>query len=145
MNQKDREHFLALSETELFARCLWGESRGEPIDGMVAVAAVIKNRVNGKTWYGVTLKNVILKPWQFSCFLPGDPNFERLKVGPSGKIFDQCKVIAELSTNNLLTDNTMSSTHYHVASMKNPPKWANMPDQMVFKRQIANHKFYEEI
>ncbi len=144
MNQNDREHFLALSEMELLARCLWGEARGEPMEGVRAVVNVIQNRVRGKSWYGVTLKNVILKPWQFSCFNDNDPNFEKLKAGPIGEVFGRCLFIAELSVKGLITDNTDGSTHYHVVTMRFPPKWSTS-DSMFYKKTIGNHKFYEEI
>lgn len=144
MNQEDHEYFIALSDLELLARCIWGEARGEPVEGKVAVAAVIKNRIKGVARYGVTLKSVILKPWQFSCFLPKDPNFDLIRTGIPGKTFNHCKFVAGLSLKGLLVDNTRGATHYHVADMEHPPNWSKSK-QMFFKRQIGNHKFYEEI
>jgi len=59
---------------EYMARTLWGEARGESEEGQVAVGHVIKNRVEKKTWYGKTIKDVCLKKWQFSCWNENDPN-----------------------------------------------------------------------
>ena len=41
-----------LTDTEVFAKTLWGEARGEGIIGMLAVACVIKNRINRPGWWG---------------------------------------------------------------------------------------------
>ncbi len=63
-----------LTEPQLLARCIWGEARGEPIQGKLAVAHVVLNRVKAQSYYGKTIRDVILKPWQFSCFNENDPN-----------------------------------------------------------------------
>lgn len=55
------------------ARTLWGEARGEPIEGQVAVAWVIRNRADGARFAGQLLgregavAHVCLTLWQFSC------------------------------------------------------------------------------
>lgn len=41
---------------------------------MQAVANVIMNRVNRGGWYGASIKDVVLKPYQFSCWNATDPN-----------------------------------------------------------------------
>ena len=56
------------------AKTIWGEARGEGARGMQAVANVIMNRVNRGGWYGASIKDVVLKPYQFSCWNATDPN-----------------------------------------------------------------------
>lgn len=70
--------FLALTNDQILAVCLYGEARGEPREGKIAVASVIKERVHRGGWYGEGYHGVILKPKQFSCFNTGDPNFPKL-------------------------------------------------------------------
>jgi len=64
-----------LSEIALLTLCIWGEARGENLMGKIAVGCVVRNRViNEHSSY----KEEILKPYQFSCFNEGDPNFIKI-------------------------------------------------------------------
>lgn len=67
-----------LADDQLLALTIYGESRGEPREGRIAVGTVILERVDNRDWDGKTIKEVCLMPYQFSCFLPGDPNFKLL-------------------------------------------------------------------
>ncbi|MBR5145040.1 MAG: peptidoglycan-binding protein, partial [Clostridia bacterium] len=49
----------------LMARAVYGEARGEPYQGKVAVAAVILNRVHNKDFPN-TVSGVIYQPWAFT-------------------------------------------------------------------------------
>ena len=56
------------------ALTVWMEARGEPFDGKVAVARVIRNRM-AQHWYGRgDVIDIVLQPMQFSCWNSGDPN-----------------------------------------------------------------------
>lgn len=62
--------------SNVLARMLvYGEARGESVIGQLAVLAVAMNRAARK---GVTLKDVILKPFAFSSFNHDDPNRDKL-------------------------------------------------------------------
>ncbi len=52
-------------DTDLIARCVWLEARGENYDGQVAVAEVILNRVASDS-YPDTIEGVIWQPGQFT-------------------------------------------------------------------------------
>ncbi|WP_353894328.1 cell wall hydrolase [Proteinivorax hydrogeniformans] len=52
-------------ERELLAKAVHSESRGEPFEGQVAVAAVIFNRVESSEFPN-TIEGVIFEPWAFS-------------------------------------------------------------------------------
>lgn len=67
-----------MPDTEILARTLWGEARGEGFVGMLAVACVIKNRASKPRWWGTDTRSVCLKPFQFSCWLQNDPNRTKL-------------------------------------------------------------------
>src|SRR5258708_18614543 len=63
-----------LSDLEIVARTVWGEARGEGVDGWVAVSWVIKNRAGHPGWWGRDLKSVCLKRAQFSSWNIDDRN-----------------------------------------------------------------------
>lgn len=57
----------------LLARCVYAEARGEPYTGMVAVAAVVLNRVRDSRFPN-TISGVIYQPWAFSSVDDGQIN-----------------------------------------------------------------------
>jgi N-acetylmuramoyl-L-alanine amidase len=132
---------LTLSDKDLDAavRTVFGEARGEPFEGQVAVCWVIRNRAewHPPEWWGHTVETVCYHPQQFSCFNPDDPNR---------------KVIDALSSNNLLylengvvrpvmagqiPDPTEGATHYH--AIGSTPKWIEGRQPTV---TIGKHVFY---
>lgn len=67
-------------DLNVLAQTIWGEARQDGAKGMIAVGNVIKNRVAAnKKMFGQGIRGVALKPKQFSCWNPGDPNREKLK------------------------------------------------------------------
>lgn len=74
----------------LLALTLYGEARGEPIDGKKAVAWVVRNRMAAAArrvaergskhplFGDGTVGGVVLKPYQFSCWNKGDPNLRKM-------------------------------------------------------------------
>lgn len=131
-----------LTEPQLLARCIWGEARGEPIQGKLAVAHVVLNRVKAQSHFGKTIRDVILKPWQFSCFNQNDPNLAKiLGLNANNPDLAYCQAVADIA---LLADNpdsTGGATHYH--STQAEPSWASSK-QMIFLCRIGNHLFYRE-
>ncbi len=69
-----------LEDAQLMALTVYGEARGEADEGKVAVGSVILERVERRDWDGKTVSEVCLMPYQFSCYLPDDPNFQALKL-----------------------------------------------------------------
>lgn len=69
------KQFADLPENEIMALTIYGEARGEPYLGKVAVGSVILNRVDHRDWDGKTIKEVCLKHKQFSCFNEKDDNY----------------------------------------------------------------------
>ncbi len=57
----------------LMARCIYGEARGEPYTGKVAIGAVILNRVDSKDFPN-TIAGVIYQPKAFSVVSDGQIN-----------------------------------------------------------------------
>jgi len=71
--------FGKLDDKQIMGLTIYGEARGEPDEGKIAVGSVILERVDKKSWMGKSIQEVCLKPYQFSCYLPNDPNFPQLK------------------------------------------------------------------
>lgn len=57
----------------LLARVVYGEARGEPYLGQVAVAAVVLNRVKSSQFPN-TISGVVYQPWAFTCVNDGQIN-----------------------------------------------------------------------
>ena len=57
----------------LLARVVYGEARGEPYLGQVAVAAVVLNRVKSSKFPN-TIAGVVYEPWAFTCVNDGQIN-----------------------------------------------------------------------
>lgn len=131
---------------DTLARTLYGEARGEPLRGIEAVAAVVLNRVvraraRGGGWWGHDIVTVCTKPWQFSCWNPGDPNRPRLLAVQAGEpAFDVCLRVARRAVAGVLDDPTGGATHYHAVGVQ--PAWAKgcLPCA-----RIGRHLFYNDI
>jgi len=130
-------------ETEILAKTLYGEARGEGLNGIEAVANVILNRVKLAKqglvkWWGNNIREVCLKPFQFSCWNGNDPNCQKLSSDLSGDpVFDVCQRVAVRAIKGLLPDRTKGATHYHTLSVN--PDWEGA---IVPNVQIGNHLFY---
>lgn len=123
---------------DVVARTLWGEARGEGAEGMQAVANVIANRVARPGWWGRDWRGVCLAPYQFSCWLPSDPNLIKLSmVTADDPAFAAALQIAASAVNGTLADITGGATNYHAVGIH--PAWA---DEMTVTAQIGRHVFY---
>jgi len=131
----------ALSEVSLVALLLWGEARGETTAGMLAVAHVVLNRVARDGWYGGSVKEVVLKPWQFSAFNAGSVVRRLLEEHGEEMFLDiaRCRAVAELALAGLTIDPTGGATHYHAQGVT--PYWAG---SMTKTAEIGGHIFLLE-
>lgn len=128
-------------DIDILTRTLYGEARGEPTQGKIAVAHVILNRVKANSWYGNTVKDVCLKPSQFSCWNPNDPNLPKIKaVTLDDAMFQHCMYAALAAGLGYVSDMTSGSCHYH--STKVRPKWAKNKQPVC---QIGGHLFFNDI
>ncbi|HRQ60493.1 MAG TPA: cell wall hydrolase [Alphaproteobacteria bacterium] len=134
-------------ETDVLARTLWGEARGEGVRGMEAVACVIQNRVHvarekERYWWGNNIIQVCQKPYQFSCWNRSDPNFQKLQAVDGKDIhFASALRIARRAVLECLMDITNGATHYHADSIEKP-YWAKGVDP---RATIGKHIFYRII
>lgn len=75
-----QDTFGHLTDYQLMALTIYGEARGEKFEGKVAIGSIILERVKNRKWDGEDIQEVCLMPYQFSCYLPNDPNFPALKL-----------------------------------------------------------------
>lgn len=124
------------------AKTIWGEARGEPIEGQIAVACVIRNRVNEPAWWGNSFEEVCLKSGQFSCWKEEKAQLDDLDVckEPSGR---QCLWVAIGVVYNYLEDITRGADHYLAKWMLDKgvaPKWATTNK---WSAEIGHQVFYK--
>ena len=131
-----------LDEVDVLTRTVYGEARGESEEGQAAVAWVIRNRAKaGRSYMGKTIKEVCLKPQQFSCWDSGDPNRNvLLTLDTNSSLYKSIRKVVEEVLNGKRLDNTHGSLHYHANYIN--PGWAKNKTPVV---TIGNHLFYNNI
>ena len=137
-----------LIDADVLALTLWGESRGESLEGRIAVACVIRNRVNEQSWYGDLISGVCLKRWQFSCWLPqgGKDNFRQLLAMANKTHISRVKIpayrecfwIAQGICSEAVRDQVKRANHYYVNGTRKP-KWAGGQTPVL---QLGTHLFF---
>ena len=128
--------FHRLTDLETLALTLWGEARGEPILGKLAIACVIRNRADRRH---LSFKEVCLQPNQFSCFSPkgGKKNYDMVvrqaeailshaNIALSHPSWLECQWVALGVMQFKLRDTTDGADHYMTTDLYQfkPPKWA---------------------
>ena len=116
----------------VLALLIWGEARGESVEGQVAVACVVRNRVKYQgtpdPW-----RTVCLAPYQFSCFNESDPNYPKIQraavvlmTGELTRDLRQALWIAEGILDDAVIDNTHGALNYLTTELlhRKPPRWA---------------------
>ncbi len=134
--------FRGCDDVKILALCIYGEARGEGIEGMLGVGAVVCNRARQTK---KTIKHICLEPKQFSCFNPGDPNREVLEqlalkwndYIQTNKTLRTAFWIARGLVEGFLYSNVGDATHYHADSVS--PSWNRA---MTRVRQIRRHIFW---
>ena len=124
-------------DIDVLARTVWGEARGEPRAGQVAVAHVILNRASQGGWWGDTVAKVCLHKYQFSAWLENDPNRAKMEALTGEETtFRQCLSIAAGVLGGIHADPTGGANHYHTKKVK--PDWATAEPIA----DIGAHLFY---
>lgn len=132
---------LAPYDVEILARTIFGEARGEPREGQVAVAWTVKNRFESKKWFSAkSVAGVCLKRAQYSCWNPGDPTYRRM-VQATKLELEPFAEIGQAVFGGSEPDPTGGATHYyaeHIAS----PNWAEGKQPSAI---IGHHLFFAGI
>jgi hypothetical protein len=144
LNKALKDTFGSLTHKQIMALTIYGEARGESREGRIAVGSVILERLRRGGWFGKSLRDVCLRPWQFSCFLPNDPNFLTLKT-IAADFVGACKRDTALRDCFDVADGLMvgtilpnvDATHYVTVETTAP--WASDMKQVAV---IGGHKFF---
>ena len=126
---------------------VYGEARGEEIDGQVAVASVIRNRVNNRKKSYI---EICFEPNQFSCWNEHDPNRKILDIIrqekiPPDNVFIQIQYLVAGVMTGKIIDNTKGSEHYLERALfysTKRPSWARITKDQI---QIRNHVFFTPV
>lgn len=127
-------------DIELLARAIYGEARNGSKELKIAIAQSIMNRTNKNKWWGNTLKEVILKSKQYSCFNPNDPNYKKIwnpLEYEKPEVWYECLKIAKGVLEDNLKDITKGATHYHTDRIR--PSWSRRKQPLT---KIDNTLFY---
>jgi spore germination cell wall hydrolase CwlJ-like protein len=119
------------AEKTCIATAIYHEARGEPLEGMIAVANVIVNRMKSKR-FPAKACDVVYQRKQFSWTL-FPSKLEPIEDFRNADILK----IAELALLGKLVDYTNGATHYHANYVK--PYWKHTKTHTV---TIGNHIFY---
>jgi spore germination cell wall hydrolase CwlJ-like protein len=134
---------LNAKDVDTLARTVFGEARGEHLEGMHAVAWVILNRAKrGPPRFPATISGVCKQKAQFTCWASDDPNS---KACAAANDSDPYFVLAVFAASGVLSgqvpDLTNGSDHYHTLGMRPYPAWAG---KMTLQAVIGQHRFYKE-
>ena len=140
-----------MSETNdlwVTAQTVWGEARGESLEGRIAVAHVIQNRV----WRLLRQRPSTLEPyvrvcrmpWQFSCWNANNPNRALLEVlSLSNLDFASCLHVAVDVLSGQVPSPVGHARHYfNPVVVAKIPAWAQGKTPVC---SIGHHDFYEGI
>lgn len=136
------------TDIDTAARTLWGECRGEPKAGQVAVAWVIRNRAERRRFAGDTagqpgaVDRVCKAKWQFSCWW--DDQAPRLRALSAAQAEPYARIVREV-LEDAVADPTNGGDHYHTIAKPGyadvwPPNWAPTMKEVA---RFGGHVFYD--
>jgi N-acetylmuramoyl-L-alanine amidase len=129
-------------DADVLARTLWGEARGEPEAGQVAVAHVIRNRAVAR---GTSATIECQRPAQFSCWW--DAQAPRLRSLPEREPAAYAKFLALAKRAWAMDEDTVKgSRHYYAPAGMDPP--GRVPDWAKGKTPavvVGGHLFFAGI
>ena len=114
-------------ELGCLATAVYFEARGEPVEGQLAVAQTILNRVDSGR-FASTICRVVRQPRQFS--------FDHSRTPRPGVEWQRAQAIAHIAVNDLWRDVVPRAIAFHAARIA--PNWAGK----VRVAAIGNHIFY---
>ncbi len=120
-------------QVRCLAENIYYESRGESLQGQVAVAKVTLNRLD--EGYAKTVCGVVKQGCQFSWVCNG------VSGQPTGYHWYQAVGIALVTLNEAdkIEDPTNGATHFHATYINWQPTWRRVKESV---QQIGNHVFY---
>lgn len=109
------------------AQTIYHESRGEPLEGQIAVASVVLNRTNHKQ-FPDTVCGVVYQKYQFSWTLDKKKRqFDKKSLELAKKVYT-----------GEIADNTNGALYFHGKQIN--PKWNK---NMLKVKSVGNHVFFK--
>lgn len=136
-------------DLDITALTVWAEARGETVEGQKAVIHVIKNRWQNPGWWsrqrgdGIeddTLAAVCRDKFQFSCWLPSDPQSKRLHNPKTLERPDVQKIRKLVEQTLHEPDFTGGADHYCTKAVVRHTRWARGRTPV---KTIGNHVFFK--
>lgn len=127
---------------------IYQEAQGEPFDGKVAVAEVIRNRMRKKYASDGTVAGTVLRPLQFSGWNAKDQHDPLNRArSRSLQIDDSDPIVADCVRAWVMAVHGGSDTvkgavlYYNPAGVNGTPEWA-LPDSAIEVARIGRHVFF---
>lgn len=118
-------------ETECLAASVYFESKGEPLEGQLAVAEVVINRAKSGGRFPPSVCSVVFQKGQFSFVRGGGfPPIAR-----NGAFWKTAVAIAQIAMNDMWDSRASKALYFHAARVA--PGW-----NRVRVAQLGNHVFY---
>lgn len=121
------------SEQDCLASAVYFEARGEQIEGQLAVAEVVLNRVASKR-YPDTICEVVEQPWQFS-FVNATGSIP--EADRTSKSWKKAVAISTIALNKLAAEVSEDVLWYHADYVA--PSWGKSMDR---EKKVGLHIFY---
>jgi spore germination cell wall hydrolase CwlJ-like protein len=129
-----------MGDAEILALTLQAEAGGEGFDGMLAAGSVIMNRADSGNYGGNNVRDVIMKPGQFSAwngvtgYAGGEGAIDMDRLKPTKAALKA----AEQLLSGQYEDVTGGATHYYNPAVASP-KWGGQAGKGW--TDIGNHRF----
>jgi spore germination cell wall hydrolase CwlJ-like protein len=114
------------ADVDCLATAVWFESRGEALEGQLAVAQAVVNRARSGRW-GDGVCGVIRAPRQF--------NFPAARVRRDTETFATALAVARVALGGLWHDIAQGAHSFHAARLN--PRW-----RLTRVARVGNHVFY---
>jgi len=127
----------------LLARMIFGECEDCSKTEKIAIAFTALNRTKKGGWYGENLKEVILKPYQYSCFnsdLDGSIFLKDPLKHNAQEFLLSLKLSKEILEGKY-KDPTKGATHYYNPKRVGEPYWTKKFTK-IGKIENSHHIFY---
>ena len=130
------------TQLECTSKNLYFEAAGEPIQGKMAIAQVVNNRLNKRNKYD-NVCDVVYEPKQFSWVDDHLPNTPNIKNKIDKRAWNESVSVADMYLNDNYNQDPelMNATMYHAVWAQ--PNWDY--DKLRRIKAVGNHVFYEEL
>ncbi|MDO9712467.1 cell wall hydrolase [Paracraurococcus lichenis] len=127
---------LSAADRDILVRTVWGEARGEPEAGQVAVVHVVRNRALARRSSAAV---ECQRRWQFSAWNADDPNRAKmLSLKPADPDYQRIAAVVDRAW--AAPDTVADARHYYALSIDRTPAWARPPAREVAR--IGGHVFF---